>query len=91
MFGELMRAHRSISQSWSSKSNGAHGPQKDAILKSATFTTKLDLESFNAPTIVQWYKRLRSTWEAFRIGLVPFDAIQFGNVMKASASRALVL
>jgi hypothetical protein len=29
--------------------------------------------------VVNWFKRLTSTCEAFRIGLVPFDAIQFGR------------
>ncbi len=72
-----MRAHRSISQSWSSKSNGTHSPQKDVILTYTTFTTKLVLKTFDEPTIVQCYKRLTATCKAFHIGLVPFNAIQF--------------
>ena len=76
-FGEIMRAHRTIVNSWSSKNNGTYGPQKDAILKSTTFTSKMVLDGFDAPSIVHWYERLTATCEAFRIGLVPFDAIQF--------------
>ena len=30
-------------------------PQKDFILKSTTFTSKLVLDSFDVPSIVQWY------------------------------------
>ena len=40
---------------------------------------RLLLKKFDAPSVVNWYKRLLSTCEAFRIGLVPFDAIQFGR------------
>jgi hypothetical protein len=78
-FGKIMRAHRTIvnSWSWSSKNNGTYGPQKDAILKSTTFTSKMVLDGFDAPSIVHWYERLTVTCKAFCIGLVPFDAIQF--------------
>jgi hypothetical protein len=51
-FGELMRAHQTIVNSWSSKNNGTYGPQKDAILKSTTFTNKMVLNCFDAPSIV---------------------------------------
>jgi hypothetical protein len=81
-FGKIMPAHWAISQSWSSKSSGTHGPQKDIILKSMTFLTKLVLDSFEAPMIVQWYKRLTATCEAFQIGLVPFNAIQIRQCHK---------
>jgi hypothetical protein len=57
-FGKIMRAHRTIVNCWSSKNNGAYGPQKDAILKSTTFTSKMVLNSFDAPSIVHWYERL---------------------------------
>jgi len=48
------------------------------ILKSSAFSTCLLLEKFDAPSVVNWYECLVSTCEAFRIGLVPFNAIQFG-------------
>ena len=73
-----MRAHRTIINSWSSKNNGTYRPQKEAILKSTTFIKKMVLDCFDALSIVHWYyDRLTATCEAFWIGLVPFDAIQF--------------
>ena len=47
--------------------------------KSTVFSSLLLLEKFDAPSMVNWYERLTSTCEAFHIGLIPFDAIQFGR------------
>jgi len=73
-----MRLHRGIRQCWHNRQQHSFGPQKESILKSSAFSTRLLLEKFDAPSVVNWYERLVSTCEAFRIGLVPFDAIQFG-------------
>jgi hypothetical protein len=74
-----MRLHRVIHQCWHNRQHNSFGPQKESILKSSAFSTRLLLEKFDAPSVVNWYERLVSTCEAFRIGLVPFDAIQFGR------------
>ena len=79
VYSELMRLHRVIRQCWHNRQQNSFGPQKESILKSSAFSMRLLLEKFNAPSVVNWYERLVSTCEAFRIGLVPFDAIQFGR------------
>jgi hypothetical protein len=50
-----------IRQSWHNSHHNSYGPQKESILKSTAFTTRLLLEKFNAPSIVNWYERLTST------------------------------
>ncbi len=77
VYSKIMRIHRIICRSWHNSLYNSYGPQKESILKSNAFSTRLLLEKFNAPLVVAWYKRLTSTCKAFRIGLVPFDAIQF--------------
>ena len=79
VYSELMRLHCVIRQCWHNRQHNSFGPQKESILKSSAFSTRLLLEKFDAPSVVNWYERLVSTCEAFRIGLVPFDAIQFGR------------
>jgi hypothetical protein len=78
VYSEIMRLHRVIRQCWHNRQYNSFGPQKESILKSSAFSTRLLLEKFDAPSVVNWYERLVSTCEAFPIGLVPFDAIQFG-------------
>jgi hypothetical protein len=77
VYSELMRLHRVIRQCWHNRQHNSFGPQKESILKSSAFSTRLLIDKFDAPSVVNWYERLVSTCEAFRIGLVPFDAIQF--------------
>jgi len=79
VYSKLMRLHRVICQCWHNRQHNSFGPQKESILKSSAFSTRLLLDKFDAPSVVNWYERLVSTCEAFRIGLVPFDAIQFGR------------
>jgi hypothetical protein len=76
---ELIPLHPTIRQSWHNRQYNSFGPQKESILKSTAFSTRLLLKKFDAPSIVNWYKRFTSTCEAFRIGLVPFNAIQFSR------------
>jgi hypothetical protein len=75
---KIMCIFRQICQGWYNRQQNSFGPQKESILKSTTFSTRLLLEKFDAPSVVHWYECLTSTCEAFRIGLVPFNAIQFG-------------
>jgi hypothetical protein len=77
LYGKLQCIHRVIRQSWHNKIHNTFGPQKESILKSTAFSTKLLLDQFDAPSVVRWYKRLTGTCEAYHIGLVPFNAIQF--------------
>jgi hypothetical protein len=74
---KIMHLFRHICQSWYNRQYNSFGPQKESILKSTAFSTRLLLKKFDAPSVVNWYERLTSTCEAFQIGLVPFDAIQF--------------
>jgi hypothetical protein len=76
---ELIRLHHTICQSWHNRQYNSFGPQKESILKSTSFSTHLLLDKFDAPSIVNWYKCLTSTCKVLRIGLVPFDAIQFSR------------
>jgi hypothetical protein len=76
---KIMRLHRVIRQCWHNRQYNSFGPQKESILKSSAFSTRLLLEKFDAPSVINWYECLASTCEAFRIGLVPFGAIQFGR------------
>jgi hypothetical protein len=76
---EIMRVFQQIRQGWYNQQHNSFGPQKESILKSTAISTQLLLEKFNAPSVVNWYECLTSTCKAFRIGLVPFDAIQFGR------------
>jgi hypothetical protein len=76
---EIMRVFRHIRLGWYNRQYNSFGPQKESILKSTAFSSRLLLDKFDAPSVVNWYERLTSTCEAFRIGLVPFDAIQFGR------------
>jgi hypothetical protein len=76
---EIMRVFRHIRLGWFNRQYNSFGPQKESILKSTAFSSWLHLEKFDAPSVVNWYERLTSTCEAFRIGLVPFNAIQFGR------------
>jgi hypothetical protein len=76
---ELIRLHRTIRQSWHNHQYNSFGPQKESILKSTAFSTRLLLNKFEAPSIVNWHECLSSTCEAFRIDLIPFDAIQFSR------------
>jgi hypothetical protein len=68
-----------IRQSWYNRQYNSFGPQKESILKSTAFSTRLLLKKIDASSMVNWYERLTSTCKAFRIGLVPFDAIQFSR------------
>jgi hypothetical protein len=76
-YSGIMRLHRIIHHSWHNSHYNSYGPQKESILKSATFSTRLLLEKNDAPSIVNWYKHLTSTCKALRIGLVSFNTIQF--------------
>jgi hypothetical protein len=76
-YSRIMRYHRIIRHSWHNSHYNSYGPQKESILKSTAFSTRLLLKTFDAPSIVNWYERLTSTCKAFCFGLVPFDAIQF--------------
>jgi hypothetical protein len=76
---EIMRVFCHIRLGWFNRQYNSYGPQKESILKSTAFSSRLLLKKFNAPSVVNWYERLTSTCEAFRIGLVVFDAIQFGR------------
>jgi hypothetical protein len=77
VYSKIIRGHRIIHSCWHNVHFNSFGPQPETILKSNTFTTRLLLEKFDAPSIVRWYERLTNTCEGFRIALVPFDAIQF--------------
>ncbi len=79
VYSEIMRLHRVIRQCWHNCQYSSFGLQKESILKSSAFSTRLLLEKFNTPSVINWYEPLASTCKAFRIGLVPFDAIQFGH------------
>ncbi len=74
-----MRLHCIIRQSWHNHQHNSFDPQKESILKSNAFSSRLLLEKFDAPSIVNWYECLTSTCKAFCISLVPFDAIQFSH------------
>lgn len=75
-FSEMARLHRTIRQTWFHKSNNTYGPQRESILNSKALQ-KLALSRFDARSVVSWYERLVTTCEAYRIALMPFDAIQF--------------
>jgi hypothetical protein len=77
LYGKLQRIHGVICQSWHNQIHNIFVPQKENISKSTAFSTKLLLDQFNAPSVVQWYKQLTGICKAYHIGLVPFDAIQF--------------
>jgi hypothetical protein len=74
---EIICLHCIIRQGWHNRQYNSFAPQKESILKSTAFSTRLLLEKIDAPSIVNWYERFTSTCKAFRIGLVPFDTIQF--------------
>jgi hypothetical protein len=76
---KIMRLHCIIRQSWHNHQHNSFGLQKESILKSNAFSSRLFLEKFNAPSIVNWYEHLTSTCKAFRIGHVPFNAIRFSR------------
>lgn len=76
---KIMRVFRHIRLGWCNRQYNSFGPQKESILKSTAFSSRLLLKKFDAPSVVNWYERLTSTCEAFCISLVPFDAIQFGR------------
>jgi hypothetical protein len=77
VYSGIMRLHRIIHHSWHNSHYYSYGPQKESILKSTAFSTRLLLKKIDAPSVVNWYEHLTSTCEAFYIGLVPSDAIQF--------------
>jgi hypothetical protein len=89
MYGKLQRVHWIIRQSWHNKIHNTFGPQKESILISTSFSTKLLLDQFDAPFAVHWYERLTGTCKAYRIGLVPFDAIQFTRRHKGLCTPGL--
>jgi hypothetical protein len=72
-----MHLYRIIRQSWHNSHHNSYGLQRESILKSTAFTTRLLLKKIDAPSIVNWYECLTSTCKVFRIGLVPSDTIQF--------------
>jgi hypothetical protein len=76
---KIIHLHRIIHQGWHNCQYNSFGPQEESILKSTAFSTRLLLDKFEAPSIVNWYERLTSTCKAFRIGLVAFNAIQFSH------------
>ena len=77
-FPEVSRLHRIIRQNWFHKSNNTYGPQRETILNSKALQ-KLALSRFDARSVVSWYERMVTTCEAYKIGLMPFDAIQFSR------------
>jgi hypothetical protein len=72
-----MKIHCIIHHSWHKSLYNSYGPQKESILKSNAFYTRLLLKKIDAPLVVAWYELLTSTCKAFHIGLAPFNAIQF--------------
>ncbi len=54
VYSEIMRLHRVIPQCWHNRQYNSFGPQKESILKSFAFSTRLLLEKFNAPSVVNW-------------------------------------
>jgi hypothetical protein len=77
VYSGIIRLHRIIRHSWHNSHYNSYGPQKESILKSTAFSTRLLLKKIDAPSVVNWYEHLTSTCKAFLIGLIPFDAIQF--------------
>jgi hypothetical protein len=88
-YSGIMRLHWIIRHSWHNSHYNSYGPQKKSILKSTAFSTHLLVKKFVAPSIVNWYKRLTSTCKVFRIGLVPFDTIQFKHRHEGLCSPGL--
>ncbi len=62
---KIMRLFRHIRQSWYNRQYNSFGPQKESILKSTAFFTRLLLEKFDTPSVVNWYEHLTSTCKAF--------------------------
>jgi hypothetical protein len=76
---KIIHLHCIIHQGWHNQQYNSFGPQKESICKSTAISTRLLLKKIDAPSIVNWYEQLTSTCEAFCIGLVPFNAIQYSH------------
>ena len=78
-FPEVIRLHRTIRRNWYHHTLNTYGPQRDTILNSKALL-KLTLEKFDPCSVLAWYEKLVTTCEAYKIGLMPFDAmIQFAK------------
>jgi hypothetical protein len=51
-YSGIMRLHRIICHSWHNIHYNSYGPQKESILKSTAFSTRLLLKKIDAPSIV---------------------------------------
>ena len=77
-FPEMTRLHRTIRRNWFHHTLNTYGPQRETILNSKALI-KLTLEKFDPCSVLAWYEKLVMTCEAYKIGLMPFDAIQFAR------------
>jgi hypothetical protein len=89
VYSKIMRIHCIICHSWHNSLYNSYGPQKESILKSNAFSTRLLLKKIDAPSAIAWYEHLTSTCKVFRIGLVPFDTIQFKHRHEGLCSPGL--
>jgi hypothetical protein len=55
---KIMRVFRHTRLGWYNRQYNSFGPQKESILKSTAFSSRLLLEKFDAPSVVNWYERL---------------------------------